>query len=108
MPLSPDCEAHVVLDRQAGEAPFAERERDLLRFFLLRARGFLRETLLARGLFHCAAPLSPRERQVLSRLLTDATEKEIARRLAIGHRTMRQHAEAIYAKLGMRGEEQAG
>lgn len=103
MPVGTDCEVHFVLDRCAGEPPFAERERDLLRFFLLGARGFLRETLLARGLIESAAPFSPRERQVLALLLTDASEKEIARRLALGHRTVHQHAEAIYAKLGVRG-----
>ncbi|QIK38532.1 helix-turn-helix transcriptional regulator [Caldichromatium japonicum] len=74
-----------------------------MRFFLLGAQSFLRETLLARGLIHAAAPFSPRERQVLALLLTDANEKEIARQLAIGHRTVHQHAEAIYAKLGVRG-----
>ncbi len=40
---------------------------------------------------------------MLALLLSDATEKEIAWRLGIGHRTMHQHAEAIYAKLGVRG-----
>lgn len=40
---------------------------------------------------------------MLALLLTDANEKEIARRLGIGHRTVHQHAEAIYAKLGVRG-----
>lgn len=103
VPVGADCEVHFVLDRRAGEPPFAERERDLLRFFLLGAQSFLRETLLARGLIHAAAAFSPRERQVLALLLTDANEKEIARRLAIGHRTVHQHAEAIYAKLGVRG-----
>jgi len=103
VPVGADCEVHFVLDRRAGERPFAERERDLLRFFLLGAQGFLRETLLARGLIHAAIPFSPRERQVLALLLTDANEKEIARRLGIGHRTAHQHAEAIYAKLGVRG-----
>ncbi len=99
------CESHLVLDRAYGDRPFGARERDLLQFFLLGSMGFHRELLLSRGLIDAAAPFSPREREVLQMLLTDAGEKEIARRLGIGHRTVHQHAASIYAKLGVRGRQ---
>lgn len=101
--LAADCESHFVLERCIGERPFNEYERDLLHFFLLGSRTFQRELLLSRGLFESSSPFSPRERDVVKLLLTDAGEKEIARLLGIGHRTVHQHANSIYAKLRVRG-----
>lgn len=100
---APGCEAHLILDRRRGERPFGERERDLLGFFLLGSAAFQRELLLARGLLGAQAPLSARERDVLAQLLSDASEKDIARRLGIGYRTVHQHAANLYAKFGVRG-----
>lgn len=101
--VTPDCETHLVLDRRHGERPFGEHERNLLGFFLLGSTAFQRELLLARGLLGAQAPLSARERDVLAQLLSDASEKDIARRLGIGYRTVHQHAANLYAKFGVRG-----
>lgn len=101
----PHSESHLIFDRARGEAPFGARERDLLQLFLLGSSAFQRELLLSRGLIEACAPFSPRERAVLRGLLTDASEKEIARRLGIGHRTVHQHAASLYAKLGVRGRQ---
>jgi len=101
--LTPTCESHFIFERGAEERPFTPRERNLLYLFLLGSRGFQRELLLARGIGDARDPLSLREREVLQLLLTDQTEKEIAQRLGIGYRTVHQHAQAIYAKFGVRG-----
>jgi len=101
--FSADCESHFVLDRGRDDRPFDARERDLLCFFLLGSRTFQRELLLSRGLVDASSPFSPRERDVLKLLLTDASEKDIARLLGIGYRTAHQHAASIYAKLDVRG-----
>ena len=101
--LSADCESHFALDRRCGEAPFDDYERDLLCFFLLGSRTFQRELLLSKGLANVSSLFSLRERDVLKLLLTDASEKEVARHLGIGYRTTHQHAASIYAKLGVRG-----
>ena len=103
IPLSSDCEIHFMLDRQEQDRPFLERERDLLHFFLLGAKGFLSSAMRAKGLLDSTSPLTQREQEILPFLLTDATEKEIARNIGIGHRTVHQHAESIYAKFGVRG-----
>lgn len=103
--VSADCESHFALDRRRGERPFDEYQRDLLCFFLLGSRTFQRELLLSKGLVDTSAPFSPRERDVLKQLLTDANEREIARHLRIGYRTVHQHAASIYAKLGVRGRQ---
>ena len=99
----PGCESHFVLERGKDERPFGPRERDLLYYFLLGSKTFQRELLLSRGLLDAAHPLSPRERDVLKLLLTDASEKEVAQQLGIGYRTVHQHAQSIYSKLGVRG-----
>ncbi|HEY0721795.1 MAG TPA: helix-turn-helix transcriptional regulator [Gammaproteobacteria bacterium] len=99
----PGCESHFVLERSRDERPFGPRERDLLHYFLLGSTTFQRELMLSRGLLDAAYPLSARERDVLKLLLTDASEKEIAQQLGIGYRTVHQHAQSIYQKLGVRG-----
>ncbi len=103
--VDPSSESHLVLDRAHGDRPFGARERDLLQFFLLGSAGFHRELMLSHGLAEASASFSPRERDVLRLLLTDAGEKEIARTLGIGHRTVHQHAANLYAKLGVRGRQ---
>lgn len=103
--LAPGCESHFVLDRRRGERPFGDYQRDMLAFFLIGSGTFQRELLLSRGLMDASAPFSLRERDVLKLLLTDASEKEIARHLGIGYRTAHQHAASIYAKLGVRGRQ---
>jgi DNA-binding CsgD family transcriptional regulator len=47
------------------------------------------------------ALLSNRERQVLQLIAQDLTDREIARRLAIGERTIRAHTSRIFLKLGV-------
>lgn len=103
--VSANCESHFVLDRCRGDGPFDAGERDLLCFFLAGSRTFQRELLLSRGLTGSSSPFSPRERDVLNLLLTDAGEKEIARHLGIGYRTVHQHAASIFAKTGVRGRQ---
>lgn len=101
----PGGESCFFLERGRDERPFDTEERDLLHYFLLGSRRFQRELLLSRGLLDASAPFSPRERDVLKLLLTDASEKEIAQKLGIGYRTVHQHAGRIYAKLGVRGRQ---
>jgi len=80
---TPDCEAHLVLDRRHGERPFGERERNLLGFFLLGSAAFQRELLLVRGLLGAQAPLSARARRA-GAALERCQRKE--HRAAAGHR----------------------
>jgi DNA-binding CsgD family transcriptional regulator len=94
-------ESYIGLDRGPQDRPFGERERDLLRLFLLGAPAFHREQVLAEGLVDPA--LSPRERQVLALLLTDMNEREIGRALGLTWRTTHQYAASIFRKFGVRG-----
>lgn len=45
--------------------------------------------------------LTPRELQVTERLCRGATDREIARSLAISPRTVQKHLQHIYRKLGL-------
>jgi DNA-binding NarL/FixJ family response regulator len=54
-----------------------------------------------------SAPLSEREREVLSLLVSGATNKEIAGRLYLSPHTVKEHASTLYRKLGARNRAEA-
>ena len=95
-------ESYVGLMRGAADGRFGRAERDALLLFMQSSRRFHRRLMLFRGLLGTPA-LTEREQDVLRLLVTAASEKEIARALGIGERTVHQHCFAIYGKLGVRG-----
>jgi DNA-binding NarL/FixJ family response regulator len=54
-----------------------------------------------------SAPLSEREREVLSLLATGATNREIADSLYLSPHTVKEHTSALYRKLGARNRAEA-
>ena len=54
-----------------------------------------------------AAPLSDRERKVLTLMATGATNKEIAQRLFLSPHTVKEHTSALYRKLNVRNRAEA-
>ena len=54
-----------------------------------------------------AAPLSDREREVLSLMASGATNKEIAQRLFLSPHTIKEHTSALYRKLNVRNRAEA-
>jgi DNA-binding CsgD family transcriptional regulator len=50
--------------------------------------------------------LTPREAQVLQRLLEGSTTREIAVSYGIGHQTVKNYVTVIYEKLGVKGRSQ--
>jgi DNA-binding NarL/FixJ family response regulator len=54
-----------------------------------------------------SAPLSEREREVLSLLVSGATNKEIASRLYLSPHTVKEHTSTLYRKLGARNRAEA-
>jgi DNA-binding NarL/FixJ family response regulator len=106
----------VALSR--GERDFSDEERDLLeqaRPFLIQAyRNAIRytEALADRGRagIHHVTPdadrlvtlgLTRRQSEVLLLVATGASEREIAARLEISHRTVEKHLERCYRRLGV-------
>jgi two-component system response regulator DesR len=53
------------------------------------------------------AGLSDRERQVLTLISTGATNNEIAEQLFLSPHTVKEHASALYRKLGVRNRAEA-
>jgi two-component system response regulator DesR len=54
-----------------------------------------------------AGALSEREREVLTLLVSGATNREIAAEMHLGPETIKKHASAIYRKLGVRNRTEA-
>ena len=54
-----------------------------------------------------SAPLSEREREVLTHMAGGATNKEIAERLFLSPHTVKEHTSALYRKLGVRNRAEA-
>ncbi|HEY1276538.1 MAG TPA: response regulator transcription factor [Thermoleophilaceae bacterium] len=54
-----------------------------------------------------AAPLSEREREVLTLMASGATNKEIAERLYLSPHTVKEHTSALYRKLKVRNRAEA-
>src|SRR3954467_1504092 len=54
-----------------------------------------------------SAPLSEREREVLSLMASGATNKEIAGRLFLSPHTVKEHTSSLYRKLGVRNRAEA-
>jgi DNA-binding CsgD family transcriptional regulator len=50
--------------------------------------------------------LTPREAQVLERLMQGQTTRQIAEGYGIGHQTVKNYVTVIYEKLGVRGRAQ--
>jgi DNA-binding CsgD family transcriptional regulator len=53
-----------------------------------------------------AEPLTPREREVASLAAQGLSSNEIARRLYLSPRTVNNHLQSTYAKLGIRGRHE--
>lgn len=100
---APGAESYLIFDRESGARKFGARERDLLAFFLRGSTLFHREMLQMHGLIGASRPLSPREREVLRLLLTDASECEIAQALGLTPGTTHQYAVAVLRKFGAHG-----
>jgi DNA-binding CsgD family transcriptional regulator len=92
-------QSYIGLERETNARPFGARERDFLAVFLTGASAFHREALRLRS---SSPPLTPRERAVLSLLLTAQPENEIARELGLTPRTTHQYVVSILHKFGVR------
>src|SRR5690606_17249467 len=76
LPARARAEVCVAVQRDRRAAPFTEEER-VLAELALRGLGWLhRQHMLSAGYFIAKAPLSPTERDVLSRMLAGETSKQ--------------------------------
>ena len=101
-PVTADLEAYFVLDRTASGARFSTSDAALAASALRGIKWFHRQLLLSHGLVDAERPLTATERRVVRLLLTEQTEKEIARSLGLGFDTAHKHVTSIYRKFGVR------
>ena len=101
-PVNADCEAVYILDR-CGGPPFRERDKRAVSAALRGIKWFHRRTMLFHGVMLGDGRLTPRERRLLARLLSDSTEKEIAADLGLAASTIRGYIKQLYRKFGVRG-----
>ena len=98
-PLNEDCESHFGF--YAGRT-FTDGQITLLAYALRGIKWFHRHLMLGQGLLMASSPLTPAERRVLQLLLTDATEKDLARQAEMAPSTVHQYVVGIYRKFGVR------
>lgn len=102
-PVNADAESVFSLHGGAERGAFTSEEIALAASILRGIKWFHRRLLLSHGLTIASSPLSPAERRVLAELLTEASEKEIARRLELAPSTVHQYAASIYRKFAVKG-----
>lgn len=99
LPLNGDCESHFAF---YSHHPIADETFARLAYALRGIKWFHRHLMLNYGLLVAKSPLTPTEQKVLQLLLTDATEKGIARRIGLADSTTHQHVVAIFRKYGVK------
>ena len=103
IPLNADAESVFMLDRMGTSPHFSLPEAKLAATILRGIRGFHRRLFLDRGLLIGDKPLSPVARQILQKLLTGMSEKEIAASMGQTVSTTHKYVKTIYARFGVNG-----
>lgn len=98
-PLNEDCESHFGF---WARQPLTEDAIALVTYALRGIKWFHRCLMLSHGLMLASSPLTPTEHMVLQLLLTEVSEKSIARQMGLADSTTHHHVIAIYRKFGVR------
>jgi DNA-binding CsgD family transcriptional regulator len=101
IPINADAECHLGIFRDDRHPRFTPAERDLAAYALRPLTWFHRRQMLSRAVMVASAPLTEAERDVLSGLLSGATEKEIAAARSQSPNTVHGHVTAVYRKYGV-------
>jgi DNA-binding CsgD family transcriptional regulator len=103
-PLNEDAESYYGWYRIGDErGAFSPADRDLLAYALRALKWFHRRVMLHHGLLIANAPLTPMERRLVSLLLTERHEKEIAGDLDLTLATTHTYITALFRKFGVSG-----
>lgn len=101
-PIDDQLEVTFGFDRPNSEAPFTERDRQLLDIALRHLNPLLRSFCQRRGFLPDHSELTPRERDVLEFLLGPLSEKEIAHELGLSTSWLHEVVISIYRKYNVR------
>jgi DNA-binding CsgD family transcriptional regulator len=103
-PVNEDAESYFGWYRIGDERPpFSPRDREVLAYALRALKWFHRRIMLHHGLLIASAPLTPTERRLMSLLLTERVEKEIACVLDLTLATTHTYITGLFRKFGVSG-----
>ena len=102
IPVNADAESFLLVDRY-GDTRFSAGDAGLVEAVMRGLKWFHRELLLAHGLLLAGMPLSPAERRIVRLMLTERSEKEIARELGQSPKTTHKYITEILRKYGVKG-----
>ena len=103
-PVNADAESIFGWYRIGGpREPFTTGDRDVVSAVLRPLRWFHRQVMLGHGLLVAEAPLTVVERRLVSCLLTEWSEKEIAGELSLTPATTHGYITALFRKFGVSG-----
>lgn len=100
-PVNEHVESYYCFDRFRPRRPFTARDEALVGFTLRAIKYFHRELLFSHGLHIAHEPLLPSERRILTALMTERSEKEIAADLGIAYATVHSSVTNILRKFGV-------
>jgi DNA-binding CsgD family transcriptional regulator len=101
-PISPETDAIYVFNRRGLKTLFSQADADLAGFALRGLSWFHRQMVYSHGLLVAQDPLTPTQRQVLQRLLSEKSEKEIATQLGQSYNTTHTHVKEIFRKYNVK------
>lgn len=103
-PVNEDAESYYGWYRIGDEREhFSPSDRDLLAYALRPLKWFHRHVMLEQGLIIAKAPLRPVERRIVTLLLTDRTERDIAREIGLTLATTHTYITALFRKFNVSG-----
>jgi DNA-binding CsgD family transcriptional regulator len=103
-PVNADAESYFGWYRVGPQRePFSPLDRDLVAYALRALKWFHQRIMLHHGLLVAKAPLTSVERRLVSLLLTDRAEKEIAADLALTMSTTHTYITDLFRKFGVSG-----
>jgi DNA-binding CsgD family transcriptional regulator len=104
IPSNEDAESYFGWYRLGAPAnPFTAADRDVLAYALRSLKWFQRRVMLHHGLLIAKTPLTPMQRRLVSLLLTERVEKEIAHELGITIATTHTYITDLFRKFGVSG-----
>jgi len=104
IPANEDAESYFGWYRVGAAAnPFTAADRDVLAYALRSLKWLQRRVMLHHGLLIAKTPLTPMQRRLVSLLLTERVEKEIAHELGLTLATTHTYITDLFRKFGVSG-----
>jgi len=100
-PIAKDVEIYLCFYRATDKEMFSKSDLELASYALRPLKWFHRQVLLTFGLGFSGEPLTNTQRRVLTLLLTDRTEQEIADTIGQKKSTTHEHVTQIYRKFNV-------